>query len=60
MLILQGAQGRSAGQDQLGMELQAIVLEEQQEMTGTARTTGAGKPVKCEQFSVCMDGNIET
>lgn len=40
MLILQGSRGRSAGQDQPGMELRAIVLEEQQEMTGTTRTTG--------------------
>lgn len=60
MLILQGAQGRSAGQDQPGTELRAIVLKEQQEMTGTTWTMGAGKHVKCERFGVCMDGNIKT
>lgn len=60
MLILQGARGRSAGQDQPGATLRAIVLEEQQEMTGTTRTMGAGRRVKCERFGVCTDGNIKT
>lgn len=44
MLILQGAQGRSEGQDQPGMELQAIVMEAQQDVTGTTRTIGVGEP----------------
>lgn len=34
------------GQDEPGMELQAIVREEQQEMTGTTWTIGVGKPVE--------------